>query len=40
MTVADLDNEDAQRYTQIQAVIAQQTEIRERQQAERLQVRR
>ncbi|WAD28928.1 MULTISPECIES: S8 family peptidase [Stutzerimonas] len=40
VTVADRDNEDAQLYAQIQAVIAQQAEIRERQQAERLQARR
>lgn len=40
VTVADRDNEDAQLYTQIQAVIAQQAAVRERQQAERLQARR
>ncbi|MER1051136.1 S8 family peptidase [Pseudomonas aeruginosa] len=39
VTVADRDNENAQLYTQIQAVIAQQVEARERQQAERLQNR-
>ena len=39
VTVADRDNEGAQLYTQIQAVIAQQVEVRERQQAERLQAR-
>lgn len=32
-------NESAQLYSQIQAVIAQQAEVRERQQAERLQSR-
>jgi hypothetical protein len=36
VTVADRDNENAQLYTQIQAVIAQQAEMRARQQAERL----
>jgi hypothetical protein len=40
VTVADRDNENAQLYTQIQAVIAQQAEARERQQAERLRARR
>jgi len=30
VTVADRDNEDAQLYTQTQAVIAQQAEVRER----------
>lgn len=40
VTVADRDNEDAQLYTQIQAVIAQQAAVRERQQVERLQARR
>lgn len=39
VTVADRDNEGAQLYTQIQAVIAQQVEVRERQQAERLHAR-
>ncbi len=39
VTVADRDNEDAQLYTQIQTMIAQQAEVRERQQADRLQTR-
>lgn len=37
VTVADRDNENAQLYTQIQALITQQAEIRERQRAGRLQ---
>ena len=37
VTVADRENENAQLYTQIQALIAQQTMVR--QQAERLQTR-
>lgn len=40
VTVADRDNENAQLYAQIQAVIEQQAEVRARQQAERLQARR
>ena len=39
VTVADRDNEDAQLYTQIQTMSAQQAEVRERQQADRLQTR-
>lgn len=34
LAVADRDNEDAQLYTQIQALIAQQAEVREQQRAD------
>ena len=40
VTVADRDNENAQLYTQIQALIAQQAKVREQQRATRLQVQR
>lgn len=39
VTVADRDNENAQLYTQIQALIAQQAEVREQQRVARLQAR-